>query len=83
MNTGAALDFVKNNVFTVSSGSRNQEDIPQILVLLSGRKSDDDVQDAGDTLAGNAGIVLHTIGLNNADKLEMEEKSCRNFFNQR
>lgn len=71
VNTGAALDFVKNNVFTVSSGSRNQEDIPQILVLLSGRKSDDNVQDAGDRLR-NAGIVLYTIGLNNANKLEVE-----------
>lgn len=72
VNTGAALDFVKNNVFTVSSGSRNQQDVPQILVLFNGRKSDDDVQDAGDSLR-NAGIVLYTIGLNNADKLEMEE----------
>lgn len=72
VNTGAALDFVKNNVFTVSSGSRNQQDVPQILVLFNGRKSDDDVQGAGDSLR-NAGIVLYTIGLNNADKLEVEE----------
>lgn len=72
VNTGAALDFVKNNVFTVSSGSRNQQDVPRIVVLINGRKSDDDVQNAGDSLR-NAGIVLYTIGLNNADKLEVEE----------
>lgn len=72
VNTGAALDFVKNNVLTVSSGSRNQQDVPQILVLFNGRKSDDDVHRAGDSLR-NAGIVLYTIGLNNADKLEVEE----------
>lgn len=72
VNTGAALDFVKNNVFTVSSGSRKQQDIPQILVLFNGQKSDDDIQGAGDSLK-NAKIVPYTIGLNNADKLEMEE----------
>lgn len=72
VNTGAALDFVKNNVLTVSSGSRNQQDVPQILVLFNGRKSDDDVHRAGDSLR-NAGIVLYTIGLNNADKLEVEK----------
>lgn len=70
--TGAALDFVKNNVFTVSSGSRNQHGVPQILILFSARKSDDDVQNAADSLR-NAGIVLYSIGLNNADKLELEE----------
>lgn len=72
VNTGAALDFVKNNVFAASLGSRSQQDVPQILVLFNGRKSDDDAQGAGDRLR-NAGIVLYTIGLNNADKLEMEE----------
>lgn len=72
VNTGAALDFVKNNVFTISSGSRHQQGVPQVLVLLNGRKSDDDVQGAGDSLR-DGGIVLYTIGLNNADKSEMEE----------
>lgn len=72
VNTGAALDFVKNNVFTVSSGSRSQQGVPQILVLFNGRKSDDDVQGAGDRLR-NDGIVLYTIGLSDADKLEVEE----------
>lgn len=73
VNTGAALDFVKNKVFTVSSGSRHQQDVPQILVLFNGRKSDDNVQGARDSLR-DGGIHLYTIGLNNADKLEELEE---------
>lgn len=72
LNTGVALDYVRNNVFTASSGSRTQQAVPQILILLSGRKSEDDVLDALDRLR-NAGIVLYNIGVNNADRLEMEQ----------
>lgn len=82
VNTGAALDFMKNNVFTASSGSRNQQGVPQNLVLFSGRKSDDNVQRAAENLR-NAGIVLYSIGLNNADKMEMKEMAhspMRHFF---
>nr|XP_046259078.1 uncharacterized protein LOC124066600 isoform X3 [Scatophagus argus] len=72
LNTGVALDYVKNNVFTASSGSRAQQGIPQILILLIGTKSEDDVLGAVDRLR-NAGIVLYTVGVNNADRLEMEQ----------
>lgn len=70
VNTGVALDYVMDNVFTASSGSRAQLEVPQILILLSGRKSDDGVLDAGERLR-NAGIVLYSVGVNNADRLEM------------
>lgn len=72
LNTGVALDYVKNNVFTASSGGRAQQAVPQILILLSGRKSEDDVLHALHRLR-NAGIVLYNIGVNNADRLEMEQ----------
>lgn len=72
VNTGVALDYVVNNVFTASSGSRIQQGVPQILILLSGRKSEDDVLGPVDRLR-NAGIVLFSVGLNNADRLEMEQ----------
>lgn len=72
LNTGVALDYVKNNVFTPSSGSRAQQGVPQILILLSGRKSEDDVFGPADRLR-NAGIVLYSVGVNNADRLEMEQ----------
>uniref|UniRef100_H2T3W1 Collagen, type VI, alpha 3 n=1 Tax=Takifugu rubripes TaxID=31033 RepID=H2T3W1_TAKRU len=72
VNTGATLDFIKNNVFSASLGSRKEQDVPQILVLFSGKKSDDDVQGAAESLR-NAGIIIYSIGVNNADKMEMEE----------
>lgn len=72
LNTGVALDYVKNNVFTASSGSRAQLGIPQILILISGRRSEDDVLGPVDRLR-NAGIVLYNVGVYNADRLEMEQ----------
>ncbi|CAB1328338.1 unnamed protein product, partial [Coregonus sp. 'balchen'] len=71
LNTGEALDYVKNNVFTVSSGSRLQEGIPQILILLSGGKSQDDVVVPSESLKA-AGIVLLTVGVKDADGAEMQ-----------
>ncbi|XP_074514580.1 collagen alpha-3(VI) chain isoform X5 [Sebastes fasciatus] len=72
VNTGVALDYVKNNVFTASSGSRAQQGVPQILILLSGRKSEDDVLGPVDRLR-NAGIVIFSVGVNDADRLEMKQ----------
>lgn len=72
LNTGVALDYLRTNVFTALSGSRAQQAVPQILILLSGRKSEDDVLAAVGRLR-NAGIVLYSVGLNNADRLEMEQ----------
>src|SRR4029434_8933104 len=43
LNTGAALQYVRENVFTASSGSRRLEGVPQILILLSGGRSFDGV----------------------------------------
>uniref|UniRef100_A0A665UW50 Collagen, type VI, alpha 3 n=1 Tax=Echeneis naucrates TaxID=173247 RepID=A0A665UW50_ECHNA len=78
VNTGVALDYVKNNVFTASSGSRAQQGVPQILILLSGTKSDDDVLGPVDRVR-KAGIDLFTVGLNNTGRLEMEiERSSSN-----
>lgn len=71
-NTGAALYHMQNIVLTASSGSRAQQGVPQILILLSGKKSGDDVFGPVDRLR-KAGIVLFSIGVNNADRLEMEQ----------
>lgn len=72
VNTGVALDYVKNDVFTASSGNRAQQGVPQILILLSGKKSEDDVLGPVDRLR-NAGIVIFSVGVNNAERLEMKQ----------
>lgn len=69
VNTGVALDYVRNNVFTTSSGSRAQQGVPQILIVLHGRKSEDDVSGPTGRLT-DAGIVIFSVGLNNVDPIE-------------
>lgn len=71
LNTGAALDYVRNNVFTDSSGSRRQEGVPQILILLSGGRSQDDVASAAAALKLDR-IVPFSIGSRNSDILQLQ-----------
>ncbi|KAL3970221.1 piezo-type mechanosensitive ion channel component 1/2 [Sarotherodon galilaeus] len=79
VNTGKALDYVKNNVFTASSGSRALHAVPQILILFSGRNSNDEILGPLERLR-NAGIVFFGIGVNNADRFEMEQLAPRAMY---
>ncbi|KAM4609380.1 collagen alpha-3(VI) chain-like [Polymixia lowei] len=65
LNTGAALQYVRDNVFTVSSGSRRQEGIPQILILLSGGRSNDNVDTPASALKED-GVFIVGIGTRNS-----------------
>lgn len=71
LNTGAALQYVKDNVFTASSGSRHNEGVPQILILLTGGRSSDDVRNAVENLNG-IGVMAFVVGMKNADTLELQ-----------
>lgn len=71
-NTGAALQFVQDYVFTASSGSRRQEGVPQILFLLTGGKSNDDVSRAAYDLK-QSGVLSFAIGMKNADQEELQK----------
>lgn len=44
VNLGEALEFVAKTIFTRPSGSRIEEGVPQFLIVLSSRKSDDDLE---------------------------------------
>ncbi len=59
---GAGLQYVRDNVFTASSGSRRLEGVTQILVLLSGGKSSDSVDAAASSLK-ELGVLTFGIGL--------------------
>jgi len=74
LNTGAALMFIKENIFTQSSGSRRHEGVPQILYLFSGGRSGDDVRIISQSLREN-NIQVFTIGTRNADTLELQTMS--------
>ena len=71
LNTGAALQFVKDNVFTASAGSRYLEGVPQLLILLTGRRSNDDVQSAVTKLK-EFGVMPLVVGVRKADTLELQ-----------
>lgn len=71
LNTGSALDYTRINVFADSAGSRKREGVPQILILLSGRRSQDDVARAALALK-QAHVVSFVVGPRNADILEQQ-----------
>lgn len=78
--TGAALQYVKENVFTVLSGSRRLEGVPQILVLLSAGRSMDDVRGPVKALK-DIGVFPLSIGTPNADTVELQTISYQpNYF---
>ncbi|XP_023786360.1 collagen alpha-3(VI) chain isoform X6 [Cyanistes caeruleus] len=71
-NTGAALEFVVENLFTQAGGSRIEEGVPQILVLISGGESSDDIRE-GLLAVKQAGIFSFSIGVLNADSAELQQ----------
>ncbi|XP_067264843.1 collagen alpha-3(VI) chain-like [Chanodichthys erythropterus] len=72
--TGAALQYVRDNVFTASSGSRRLEAVPQILVLLSGGRSFDSVEAAASSLK-ELGVLTFGIGSRGSDSRELQRIS--------
>lgn len=71
-NMGRAIDFAKNTVFTASSGSRSLQGVPQVLILASRQRSEDNVLGAVERLK-NAGVALFGVGMKTADRVEMEQ----------
>ncbi|XP_029462348.1 collagen alpha-3(VI) chain isoform X2 [Rhinatrema bivittatum] len=71
LNTGAALNYVTQNVFTSSAGSRAAEGVPQFLILLTTGKSRDDVRRPSATLK-TGGVVPFAVGARNADITELQ-----------
>lgn len=81
-NTGAALQFVKDHILTASSGSRQLNGVPQILFLLTGGKSTDDISRAALELK-QFGVLSFAIGMKNAIQEELQKiaPSARFLFN--
>lgn len=74
LNTGAALQYVRENVFTAPSGSRRLEGVPQMLILLSGGRSFDSV-DAPAAALKELGVQIFPIGNRNSDSRELQRIS--------
>ncbi|XP_075937917.1 collagen alpha-3(VI) chain-like [Anarhichas minor] len=74
LNTGAALQYLRNNVFTASAGSRRLEGVPQVLILLSGGRSSDSV-DAPASALKQLGVLTFAIGTKGSDSRELQKIS--------
>uniref|UniRef100_A0A4W6FPT3 Collagen type VI alpha 3 chain n=1 Tax=Lates calcarifer TaxID=8187 RepID=A0A4W6FPT3_LATCA len=74
LNTGAALQYLRDNVFTASAGSRHLEGVPQVLILLCGGKSFDSV-DAPASALKQLGVLTFAIGTSRSDLRELQEIS--------
>lgn len=70
-NIGAALQFVRDHVFAPESGSRLQQGVPQILILLSDGRSGDDIRSPVKMLR-DMGVISVVIGTTDADTLELQ-----------
>ncbi|XP_041039948.1 collagen alpha-6(VI) chain-like [Carcharodon carcharias] len=71
LNTGRALDYLRKNFFTASAGSRKLEGVPQIAVVITSMKSQDDVTKGAAALR-NDGIKILSIGIKDSDLQELE-----------
>ncbi|XP_034142664.1 collagen alpha-3(VI) chain-like [Esox lucius] len=72
VNIGAALDFVRTNMLTADKGSRIQRGVPQLVLLLTSKKSSDDVRLAAEALQG-MGVLTLAAGSKAADEQELKQ----------
>ncbi|XP_066542911.1 collagen alpha-3(VI) chain-like [Hoplias malabaricus] len=72
LNTGAALQYVRDNVFTASSGSRHLEGVPQLLILLCGGRSFDNVDTPASSLK-ELGVLTFAVGSRGSDSRELQK----------
>ncbi|XP_066207939.1 collagen alpha-5(VI) chain [Saccopteryx leptura] len=71
-NAGAAIESLRRQVFLESSGSRRAQGVPQIVVLVTHRPSDDDVREAAMKLRLEGATVL-AVGIRGANSTQLEE----------
>ncbi|XP_059417896.1 collagen alpha-3(VI) chain-like isoform X2 [Carassius carassius] len=72
VNIGAALNFVRTNMLTAESGSRIDDQVPQLVLLLTSKKSKDSVQQPADDLR-QMGVLTLAAGLKAANEAELQQ----------
>lgn len=71
--TGAALDFLRNEVFIPEKGSRSQQGVQQVAVVITEGFSQDNVSRPA-SLLRRAGVTVYAVGTQLASKSEDLEK---------
>ncbi|XP_030194980.1 collagen alpha-3(VI) chain isoform X9 [Gadus morhua] len=70
INTGAAIRHVQDNHFTTARGSRKDQGVPQVLLVLTGGRSSDDSKAAALALKAS-GVRVYAVGVGDMmDELE-------------
>lgn len=72
VNIGAALDFVRTDMLRSESGSRIQQRVPQLVLLMASKKSKDSVQQSAEALR-QMGVLTLAAGSRAADEAELKE----------
>lgn len=71
-NTGAALKFTREEIFTKEHGSRNKTGFQQVAVVITDGESQDNVSTAAADLR-RAGVTVYALGIKNANQKELNE----------
>ncbi|XP_061774641.1 collagen alpha-3(VI) chain-like isoform X2 [Nerophis ophidion] len=72
VNIGAALDFVRTNMLRPEKGSRLQQGVPQLLLLMTSKKSSDSVEQPARALQ-QMGVLTLAAGAKAADEEELKQ----------
>lgn len=74
--TGKAIDFLLNNYYTEEAGSRVNQRVPQIAVVITDGDSTDDVMEPAQRLR-QLGVIVFAIGVGAANRKELESIANR------
>lgn len=72
VNIGVALDFVRTNMLRADKGSRIQQGVPQLVLLMTSKKSSDSVGQAAEALQ-RMGVLTLAAGSKTADEQELKQ----------
>ncbi|XP_074844397.1 collagen alpha-4(VI) chain-like [Carettochelys insculpta] len=70
--TGESLEFMLENHFKETAGSRREEGIPQIAVVITDGKAQDNIREPAQKVK-DAGIIMYAIGIKDASMEELQE----------
>lgn len=79
VNIGAALDFVQTNMLRPEKGSRIQQGVPQLLLVLTSKKSSDVVEEPTKALL-RMGVLTLAVGSKAASEEELKQIAFADSF---
>lgn len=74
--TGKAIEFLRTQYFTEAAGSRANQRVPQIVVVITDGDSTDEVEEPAQKLR-QEGVIIFAIGVGQANMEELESIANR------